>query len=97
MTGFDTPDAYALSGCIAMRTEYDLTMSHITLAELHDEAAQFAGLDTHEVFTDLAKGVFVSGYDIMAAISQVKKLYPQLAEKLDVFSAHVKSFSTFWS
>lgn len=72
-------------------------MSSMTLAELETEAVQFAGLDTHEVFADLAKGVFVSGYDIMAAIAQVKRLHPQLADKLDVFAAHVKTFPRFWS
>lgn len=72
-------------------------MSQMTLAELATAAAQFAGLDTEQVFSDLAAGRFVSGYAIMAAISQVSGTHPHLADKLAVFKKQVSGFHTFWT
>lgn len=72
-------------------------MSNMTLRELYDEAGQFAGLDTAGVFTDLAAGKFVGGWDIMAAIEQVRRLHPNLEEQLATFKTHALTFHHFWN
>lgn len=72
-------------------------MSKMTFAELTELAKPFAGLDTEEVFNDFVAGRFVSGYDIMGAISQVKRLHPHLAEQLAEFEAQVSDFHSLWT
>lgn len=64
---------------------------------LEQDASQFAGLDSQEVFTDLAAGRYVSGWDVMSAIDEVKGSNPALADDLEKFRSRVSATYSFWS
>ncbi|SIM25505.1 Uncharacterised protein [Mycobacteroides abscessus subsp. abscessus] len=64
---------------------------------LEQEASRFAGLDSQGVFADLAAGRYVASGDVMAAIAEVKRKYPNLGEELDGFKARVSADHSFWS
>lgn len=64
---------------------------------LEQDASRFAGLDSQGVFADLAAGRYVGGRDVMAAIAEVKRGYPGLAEELDAFKSRVSANHSFWS
>lgn len=64
---------------------------------LEQDASQFSGLDSQEVFTDLAAGRYAGGWDVMSAIDQVKAKNPALADDLEKFRSRVSATYSFWS
>ncbi|MDO3312570.1 hypothetical protein [Mycobacteroides abscessus] len=64
---------------------------------LEQDASQFAGLDSQEVFTDLAAGRYVGGWDVMSAIDEVKGNNPALADDLEKLRSRVSATYSFWS
>ncbi len=64
---------------------------------VEQDAAEFAGLDSKQVFTDLAAGRHATPRDVTAAISEVKKAYPSLTEDLNRFNTRMSSTHCHWS
>ncbi|KMV17587.1 hypothetical protein ACT17_14955 [Mycolicibacterium conceptionense] len=71
-------------------------MTNTGQTTIAQDAERFAGLDSERVFTDLAAGRFVSGYDVIAAAEQVARLHPELSDALNALTARVKSAHYFW-